>query len=121
MGFRNSISSPDLPGIHEKLSSATLAARVQSNWERGKFVLTDVTASPLMLMLCTGDKRGRQSLMAQVVFSFPAEILLIVIPRTLEVGLTIAYPFLVQEAITFLDSPSAPVSLGAFAFPWGLQ
>lgn len=50
--------------------------------------------------------------MAQVVFSFPTEILLIVIPRTLEVGLTTAYPFLVQEAISFLDTPSASVNVG---------
>jgi hypothetical protein len=50
--------------------------------------------------------------MVQVIFSFPTEILLIVIPRTLEVGLTIAYPFLVQEAISFLDSPSASVNVG---------
>lgn len=50
--------------------------------------------------------------MTQIVLSFPKELLLIALPRTLEVGLTIAYPFLVQEAITFLDSPSAPVNVG---------
>lgn len=36
MGSHNIIFSPDLPGIHEKLSSETLAARVQSDWENSK-------------------------------------------------------------------------------------
>jgi ATP-binding cassette subfamily C (CFTR/MRP) protein 1 len=39
MGFRSVISSQDLTPIHEKLSSETLAARVQSNWIRSEFHL----------------------------------------------------------------------------------
>jgi hypothetical protein len=50
--------------------------------------------------------------MAQVLFSFPNELLFIFIARTLEVGLNVVYPFLVQEAVTFLDSPTAPVNVG---------
>jgi ATP-binding cassette subfamily C (CFTR/MRP) protein 1 len=50
--------------------------------------------------------------MAQVLFSFPSELLLIFISSTLQVGLNVCYPFLVQEAVTFLDSPTAPVNVG---------
>ncbi len=38
MGFRGVISSQDLPPISEKLSSETLAGRVQSNWVRSEFI-----------------------------------------------------------------------------------
>lgn len=37
MGFRGVISPQDLPPIYEKLSSETLAGRVQSNWTRSEF------------------------------------------------------------------------------------
>jgi hypothetical protein len=50
--------------------------------------------------------------MAHVLFSFPYELLLIFISSTLLVGLSVCYPFLVQEAVTFLESPTAPVNVG---------
>lgn len=51
MGFRSVISSQDLTPIHEKLSSETLAARVQSNWIRSEFISDGRYCEPLMLKL----------------------------------------------------------------------
>lgn len=50
--------------------------------------------------------------MTQVLFSFPSELLLIFISSTLQVELNVCYSFLVQEAVTFLNSPTTPVNVG---------
>lgn len=50
--------------------------------------------------------------MIQVLLAFPKELLLIFAARTLEVGLVIAYPSLVEAAITFLNNSSASVNIG---------
>jgi hypothetical protein len=65
-----------------------------------------------MLKLRTGSLKGRHALMAEVLFSFSNELLFIFVAKTLEVGLNIIYPLLVQEAVTFLNSPTAPVNVG---------
>ncbi|KAL3712035.1 hypothetical protein TMatcc_000730 [Talaromyces marneffei ATCC 18224] len=93
MGFRDVISSQDLPAIHEKLSSEKLVARVQSNWKK-----------------CNQNKR--HALMIQLLSSFPSELFFIFMSRTMEVGLNIVYPFLVQKAVTFLDTPTTTINDG---------
>ena len=50
--------------------------------------------------------------MLQVLMSFRTELVFIFIARSLEVGLTVVYPFLVQEAIAFLASPTASINVG---------
>jgi len=50
--------------------------------------------------------------MVQVLLSFPSELFLIFVSSTLQVGLNVCYPFLIQEAVVFLDSPTAPVNTG---------
>jgi hypothetical protein len=42
MGFRDVISSQDLPAIHGKLSSEKLVARVQSNWKKCPLIVDEV-------------------------------------------------------------------------------
>ncbi len=51
MGFRGVIFSQDLPPIYEKLSSETLAGRVQSNWIRSEFISDSCSCESLMLKL----------------------------------------------------------------------
>ncbi|KAL2284670.1 hypothetical protein FJTKL_08762 [Diaporthe vaccinii] len=93
MGFRNVMSAQDLPSIHHKLASEDLAARVQTRWDK-----------------C--NQKRNHALVLQVLLAFPKELCLIFVARSLEVALVIAYPFLVQQAITFLETPSASVNIG---------
>jgi hypothetical protein len=65
-----------------------------------------------MLKLHTDKGDSKHTLMALVLFSLPRELLFVFIGRTLQVALTICIPFLVQEAVEFLDSPTASVNVG---------
>ncbi len=51
MRFRGVISSQNLSPIYEKLSSETLAGRVQSNWIRSEFISDSCSCESLMLKL----------------------------------------------------------------------
>jgi len=50
--------------------------------------------------------------MGLVLFNLPRELLFIFIASTLQVALHICIPFLVQEAVTFLDTPAASANVG---------
>lgn len=50
--------------------------------------------------------------MVDILLSFPKEFFIIIISSTIQVGLQICQPFLVQEIITFLESPTAPMNIG---------
>lgn len=114
MGFRNVMSAQDLPSIHRKLSSEDLAARVQTRWNKCESILhwLCIILSGLSLILDTGNQKRNHALVLQVLLAFPKELCLIFVARSLEVALVIAYPFLVQQAITFLETPSASVNIG---------
>lgn len=50
--------------------------------------------------------------MMDVIFSFPKELSVVLISNTAQVGLQICQPFLIQELVTFLESPSASLNVG---------
>lgn len=66
----------------------------------------------LLLTLYAGNKKRNHALVLQVLLAFPKELLLIFVARSLEVALLIAYPSLVQQAVSFLETPSASVNIG---------
>ncbi|KAH7141839.1 putative multidrug resistance-associated protein, partial [Dactylonectria macrodidyma] len=92
-GFKGIISSADLPAVNEKLSSETLATMVESRWKK-----------------C--NSKGAHALMFSILLSFPKEVSIILISYTIQVGLQICQPFLIQELVTFLESPTAPMNIG---------
>ncbi|KAK8134552.1 hypothetical protein PG984_006564 [Apiospora sp. TS-2023a] len=92
-GFKGIISSQDLPRIYEKLASETLTSRVESRWKNG-------------------GSKGAHALMMDTLLSFPKEISIILIATTMQVGLQICQPFLLQEMVAFLGDPTAPMTTG---------
>lgn len=50
--------------------------------------------------------------MFDVLLSFPKEFYIVLLSNTLQVGLQISQPFLIQELVTFLESPVAPRNVG---------
>lgn len=92
-GFKGVISHDDLPVVSEKLSSESLTARVESRWKDGNF-------------------KGTYALMFDVLFSFPKEVFVVVLSYSIQVGLQICQPFLIQELVIFLESPSASMNIG---------
>ncbi|QPH11461.1 hypothetical protein C2857_003221 [Epichloe festucae Fl1] len=92
-GFKGVISHDGLPVVNEKLSSESLTARVESRWK-------------------DGNLKGKHALMFDVLFSFPKELFVVLFSYTIQVGLQICQPFLIQELVTFLESPSASMNIG---------
>jgi ATP-binding cassette subfamily C (CFTR/MRP) protein 1 len=109
MGFRGVISSQDLPTIYEKLTSEDLATRVRSGWIKSRFTnCFEISYTQKMI----GKKKGNNALMYHVLLSFPYELFLVFVGSTALVGLNICYPFLIQEAVAFLESPHASLNVG---------
>lgn len=50
--------------------------------------------------------------MFDVFLSFPKEICIVLLSNTIQVGSQICQPFLIQELVTFLESPAAPRNVG---------
>lgn len=50
--------------------------------------------------------------MFDVLFSFPKEVFVVVLSYSIQVGLQICQPFLIQELVIFLESPSASMNIG---------
>lgn len=50
--------------------------------------------------------------MFDVLFSFPKELSVVLIANFLQVGLQICQPFLIQELVTFLESPAGSMNVG---------
>ncbi|PVH72311.1 P-loop containing nucleoside triphosphate hydrolase protein [Cadophora sp. DSE1049] len=84
-GFKNVLSADDIFPINENLSSRKLSDDLQSRWDA-----------------C--DQKNRNALMRQAIIGFRWRILSIVFPRLCVVGLSVAQPFLVNEAIKFVQS-----------------
>ena len=69
-----------------------------------------------------GSPRGKYALLMSILRCLKWEILAIAFPRLALVGLQIVQPFLITEAVTYVDKPDEDVSLnkgygliGAFA------
>lgn len=50
--------------------------------------------------------------MFDVLLSFPKELSIVLISNAIQVGLQVCQPFLVQELVTFLESPTASINIG---------
>jgi hypothetical protein len=75
----------------------------------------------MKLTLATGYMKGKNALMMDILLSFPKELSFIMLAYLVQVALQICEPFLVQEIVTFLETPTAPINtgyglLGAFFF-----
>ncbi|KAH7310266.1 ABC transporter [Rhexocercosporidium sp. MPI-PUGE-AT-0058] len=103
-GFKNVLSAEDIFPINESLSSRKLTDDLQSRWEN-----------------C--DQKNDNALMRQTLIGFRWNILSIVFPRLCVVGLNVAQPFLINEAIKFVQSANGDENvnhgyglIGAYAF-----
>lgn len=65
-----------------------------------------------VLNTLVGIQKGKPNLLKDVLFSFPKELLLIFFASTALVALQICQPFLIQETVNFLASPSASQNIG---------
>ncbi|KAG4434582.1 hypothetical protein IFR05_009938 [Cadophora sp. M221] len=103
-GFKNVLSADDIFPINESLSSRKLTNDLQSRWDK-----------------C--DQKNKNALMRQALIGFRWDILCIVFPRICVVGLNVAQPFLINEAIKFVQSAEGDENvnngyglIGAYAF-----
>ncbi|KAI0906085.1 P-loop containing nucleoside triphosphate hydrolase protein [Ustulina deusta] len=87
-GFGKVLSLADLPSISEKLDSQVLAKDLSAAW--GK---------------CNQEKR--HALALATVLTFRWEALLIVFPKLAYVALSLSQPFLIQEAVSFVQNTEA--------------
>lgn len=59
-----------------------------------------------------GGSKGAHALMMDTLLSFPKEVSIVLIATTMQVGLQICQPFLLQELVSFLGNPAAPINIG---------
>ncbi|KAI0465937.1 P-loop containing nucleoside triphosphate hydrolase protein [Xylaria cf. heliscus] len=84
-GFGKVLSLADLPSISEKLESRILEKDLSATWDK-----------------CNQEKR--HSLALATVLTFRAEVFLIVFPKLAYVALSLSQPFLIQEAVSFVQN-----------------
>ncbi|KAH7303548.1 P-loop containing nucleoside triphosphate hydrolase protein [Stachybotrys elegans] len=101
-GWSTVLQNNQLPPIHERVSSANLAARFSQQWDKAM------------------QSSKRPSLFLAVIRALKWDLLGIAAPRFLAVGLSISRPFLTTQAMRFLTLPeSSPNNgyglIGAFA------
>ncbi|KAI1313225.1 P-loop containing nucleoside triphosphate hydrolase protein [Xylaria venustula] len=84
-GFGKVLSLTDLPSISEKLDSQVLAKDVWASWGR-----------------CNRQKR--HALALATVWTFRWEEFLIALPKLAYVGLSLSQPFLIREAVSFVQN-----------------
>ncbi|KAI0531750.1 P-loop containing nucleoside triphosphate hydrolase protein [Xylaria digitata] len=84
-GFGRVLSVADLPSISEKLDSLVLAKDLSASWDR-----------------C--NQKKRHALAFATVLAFRWEVLLIVFPKLAYVALSLSQPFLIQEAVSFVQN-----------------
>ncbi|KAI1272257.1 P-loop containing nucleoside triphosphate hydrolase protein [Xylaria sp. FL0933] len=84
-GFRKVLSLADLPSISEKLDSQTLARDLSATWENR-------------------NQKRKHALALATVLTFRWEVLLIVFPKLAYVALSLSQPFLIQEAVSFVQN-----------------
>ncbi|KAI0423684.1 P-loop containing nucleoside triphosphate hydrolase protein [Xylaria sp. FL1042] len=84
-GFRKVLSLADLPSISEKLDSQVLAGNLSATWEKR-------------------NQKRKHALALATVLTFQWEVLLIVFPKLAYVALSLSQPFLIQEAVSFVQN-----------------
>ncbi|KAL2059858.1 hypothetical protein VTL71DRAFT_10013 [Oculimacula yallundae] len=103
-GFKNILSAEDIFPINESLSSCKLTNDLHSRWEK-----------------C--NQKNKNALMIQVLIGFRWTVISIIFPRLCFVGLSVAQPFLINEAIEFVQAADGEENMnngygliGAYAF-----
>ncbi|KAI0115560.1 P-loop containing nucleoside triphosphate hydrolase protein [Nemania sp. FL0031] len=84
-GFGKVLSLADLPSISEKLDSKVLAKDLSATWD--KF-----------------NQKRRHGLALAAVLTFRWEVLLVAFPKLAYVALSLSQPFLIQEAVSYVQS-----------------
>lgn len=113
---------PDLlPPVDDKLCLDSVYPRLHRSWHSG----TNLGPLDLLIFhaadLSAVDHKRKYALLIAMVTAFKREILAAVAPRLCLVGLNIAQPFMIGQAVTFLETKSANSNntgyglLGAFA------
>ncbi|GAW18308.1 hypothetical protein ANO14919_077830 [Xylariales sp. No.14919] len=87
-GFGKVLSVADLPSISEKLDSLVLAKDLSASWD-------------------SCNQKKRHALAFATVLAFRWEVLLIVFPKLAYVALSLSQPFLIQEAVSFVQNTGA--------------
>ncbi|KAI0858183.1 P-loop containing nucleoside triphosphate hydrolase protein [Xylaria cubensis] len=87
-GFGKVLSLADLPSISEKLESKILARDLSATWDK-----------------C--NRKGRHALALATVMTFRWEVFLIIFPKLTYVALSLSQPFLIQEAVSFVQNAEA--------------
>ncbi|KAI0508944.1 P-loop containing nucleoside triphosphate hydrolase protein [Xylaria bambusicola] len=102
-GFRKVLSLTDLPSISEKLDSQVLAEDLTRQWEK-----------------C--NQKRTHALALATVLTFRWDVLLIVFPKLAYVALSLSQPFLIREAVSFVQNTQSENNndigyglIGAFA------
>jgi len=90
-GFGKVLSANDLFPISEKLSSAKVSKAVQSKWN-------------------SSNQNRKHALVQVVVLSYWWPSVSTIVPRLCTVGLKLAQPFLIEEAIAYVDAPVGTLS-----------
>ncbi|KAI1751604.1 P-loop containing nucleoside triphosphate hydrolase protein [Xylaria castorea] len=84
-GFGKVLSLADLPSISEKLESRILARDLSATWDK-----------------C--NRKRRHALALATVLAFRWEVFLIIFPKLAYVALSLSQPFLIQEAVSFVQN-----------------
>ncbi|KAK2608594.1 hypothetical protein QQS21_002820 [Conoideocrella luteorostrata] len=83
-GYKNVLTNDDLPHIHEKLNSETLAERLQTRWD-------------------TCNQKSKYALALSCARSLPLELAKIVLPKFAVVGLSVSQAFLIKSAVEYVQ------------------
>ncbi|KAI0201171.1 hypothetical protein F4808DRAFT_129571 [Astrocystis sublimbata] len=92
-GSRNVLSLTDIPAISEKLESRALAAGLSATWDN-----------------C--NQKRRHALALATVLTFRRDILILIFPKLAYVALSLSQPFLIQEAVNFVQSSETRDNIG---------
>lgn len=121
LGWKESLTLDNIPDVNEKLESASVSERFTSAWHQGMMSYLQTLARWLTYDTASRS-RGRQRLFLATINAVKWDILFIVPPRILMIGLQISQPFLISHALRYLNRPDDETSknygyglIGAFA------
>lgn len=111
-GWATVLTNNDLPTIYEKLSSEKLAVKFAKEWDGGNYRFGSLERS-LTRHQATRTRKN-PSIFLTILRVLKWELLGITPPRVAMIGLTISQPFLISNALRFLQMPTgeATTNLG---------
>jgi len=120
-GFKGVLSVDDLFEINEKLGAERLGEDLQVRWENCKCYKFNTISHTLTTLL--GDQKRKHALALETLWSLRKDVMVIVLPRLFLVALSVAQPFLINEAVRFIQATEIVASnnigyglIGGFAF-----